>query len=167
MCGVVQKSNLEMAVKKTLLIAALALASVQAVARPEVGVTVQINQPGVYGRVDIGRVPAPPVLLYPEPVVMVPGQVVVHQRPPIYLHVPPGHSRHWRKHCHRYNACGQPVYFVRDDWYQRHYDPEHRRDWEHDRRRPDDRGHGRGDDWDDGHGRKHGRGHGHGGRHDD
>ena len=30
---------------------------------------------------------------------------------PIYLHVPPGHAKNWRKHCAHYNACGQPVYF--------------------------------------------------------
>ncbi|MCL4696701.1 MAG: hypothetical protein KJ023_06515 [Burkholderiaceae bacterium] len=34
--------------------------------------------------------------------------------------VPPGHRYDWRRHCHRYKACGVPVYFVRDDWYDRH-----------------------------------------------
>jgi hypothetical protein len=147
-----------------------AVASASAVARPDVNVSVQINQPGVYGRIDIGRVPAPPVLLYPQPVLMVPGQVVVRQASPIYLHVPPGHSKHWGKHCHRYNACGQQVYFVRNDWYQRHYYPEHRRDWEHEHR-----GEGPRDEWRDareqgGHRGEHGNGRGNGhdrGRHDD
>ena len=37
---------------------------------------------------------------------------------PIYLHVPPGHAKNWRKHCHKYNACGQPVYFVVSDEYK-------------------------------------------------
>ncbi|MEP6657815.1 MAG: hypothetical protein ABJC33_11310, partial [Betaproteobacteria bacterium] len=23
----------------------------------------------------------------------------------------------WRKHCRKYNACGQPVYFVQENWY--------------------------------------------------
>ena len=40
---------------------------------------------------------------------------------PIYLRVPPGHEKHWAKHCAKYNACGQPVYFVRDTYYQQHY----------------------------------------------
>jgi hypothetical protein len=44
-------------------------------------------------------------------------------RPPIYLRVPPGHAKHWSKHCHEYNACGERVYFVQDDWYQHEYVP--------------------------------------------
>src|SRR2546425_10235251 len=31
--------------------------------------------------------------------------VVAEPVQPIYLHVPPGHAKHWRKHCHEYNAC--------------------------------------------------------------
>ena len=38
---------------------------------------------------------------------------------PVYLWVPPGHQKNWRKHCARYQACGMPVYFVQDGWYQR------------------------------------------------
>jgi hypothetical protein len=37
---------------------------------------------------------------------------------PIYLHVPPGHAKDWRKHCRKYDACGQPVYFVVSDEYK-------------------------------------------------
>ncbi len=47
-------------------------------------------------------------------------------RQPIYLHVPPGHQRNWRRYCGQYNACGQPVLFVRDSWYQRSYVPHYR-----------------------------------------
>jgi hypothetical protein len=122
----------------------LALASAGAVAQTQVGVSVQVNQPGFYGRIDLGGLPPaapPPVVVYPQPVVIVPGPVAVQQRP-IYLHVPPGHEKHWDKHCAEYRACGQPVYFVRDDWYREHAV----RQEEHDE-------HG------------HGRGHGHG--HDD
>jgi hypothetical protein len=36
---------------------------------------------------------------------------------PIYLHVPPGHAKHWKKHCHEYHACGRPVYFVKSAEY--------------------------------------------------
>jgi hypothetical protein len=38
----------------------------------------------------------------------------------VYLWVPPGHRKNWRKHCGQYQACGVPVYFVRDDWYGKH-----------------------------------------------
>jgi hypothetical protein len=98
-------------------------AAAGAASATDVGVSVHVNQPGVYGRVDIGRVPAPPVLIYPQPVIYAQPAVVVERRP-IYLHVPPGHAKNWGKHCEKYRACGQPVYFVRDDWYQQHYAPQ-------------------------------------------
>lgn len=53
--------------------------------------------------------------------------------------VPPGHRRNWARHCHRYRACGVPVYFVRDEWYDRHV---HRGA----RHRDDDGRRGRGND---------------------
>ena len=37
---------------------------------------------------------------------------------PVYMWVPPRHGKKWDRHCGRYNACGVPVYFVRDDWYE-------------------------------------------------
>jgi len=143
--------------KKILIALGLAAASVHAMA----GVSVSVSQPGVYGRVDIGHVPQPPVLLYPEPVIIAPPQVVVERRP-IYLHVPPGHSRNWRHHCARYNACGQPVYFVREDWYQRHYRPAYYRDHRDDRREwREERREWREERRDHGHGHGHGHGHHH------
>jgi hypothetical protein len=117
--------------KKFCLLLALAASAGFASANPEVGVSVSVHQPGVYGRIDIGRAPAPPVLVYQQPVIIVPGPAVAVRPEPVYMHVPPGHARHWRKHCRRYNACGQPVYFVREDWYQRHYHHHHHR--HHDR----------------------------------
>ena len=117
---------------------ACALAS--AMAQTSVGVSIGINQPGVYGRIDIGNFPQPR-LVYPQPVIIAPAPVAVYQQP-IYLYVPPGHQKNWAKHCARYNACGQPVYFVQEDWVRERYE-EHR-------------GHD-----DDDHG-KHGRGKGHG-----
>ena len=67
---------------------------------------------------------------------------------PIYLRVPPGHQKEWKKHCHAYNACGRPVYFVRDDWYEREYVPVYRDRYDSDRGRwrddDDDRGNGKG-----------------------
>ena len=87
----------------------------------DVGVSVNISEPGFYGRIDIGRVPSP-VLIYPQPVIIEHRPVNV-LRQPIYLRVPPGHEKKWGKHCSRYNACGQPVYFVQDGWYRDVYAP--------------------------------------------
>jgi len=106
-----------------LIAAALAAAAVPALAA-DVGVSLQVGQPGFYGRIDIGNTPAPR-LVYPEPVIIQPVPVGV-VRAPVYLHVPPGHAKDWRKHCRKYNACGQPVYFVQEDWYQNVYVPRHR-----------------------------------------
>ena len=80
----------------------------------DVGVSISLGQPGFYGSIDIGNVPQPQ-LIYSQPLVIqrVPEFA---SAPPIYLHVPPGHEKHWSKHCAQYNACGRPVYFVRDDW---------------------------------------------------
>ena len=149
---------------KKLLAVAIALGTAAgASAQPSVGVSIGINQPGVYGRINIGAVP-PPALVYAQPVLVAPPRVVV-QRAPIYLYVPPGHQQNWSRYCGRYSACGQPVYFVRDDWVRERYTREHPgwdrgRHWGWDRdgdgrRDLDDRGHGRGN----GHGHGHGRGH--------
>ena len=42
------------------------------------------------------------------------------------LRAPPGHARNWSKHCRRYNACNQEVYFVQDGWYNNQYAPRYR-----------------------------------------
>ena len=106
---------------KTHLLCAGALVSLAgAVAAADVGVSVQISQPGVYGRVDIGRFPQPEVIVAQPVVVARPPVVVAQPVQPVYLWVPQGHRKHWDKHCHDYNACGVPVYFVRHDWYQNH-----------------------------------------------
>ena len=100
-----------------LLLAASALPAFAA----DVGVSVSVGQPGSYGRIDIGNAPRP-VLIYPQPVVI--QKVYVAQPPPpLYLHVPPGHAQKWSKHCHKYDACSRPVYFVKDDWYNNVYVP--------------------------------------------
>jgi hypothetical protein len=129
------------------LLAALAVALLvpRPAAAADVGVSIGISQPGIYGRIDIGRFPNP-VVVVPQPVIIAPppppGRVVaVAPVQPVYLWVPPGHQKHWRKHCHRYQACGHPVYFVRDDWYQQQV------------HRGPGREHGHG------HGKGHGRGH--------
>ena len=140
-----------------LAVAANALPSVAA----DVGVSVSISEPGFYGRIDIGQAPVTPVLLYPQPVIIAPTPVAVYQQP-IYLRVPPGHSKNWRRYCGRYGACGQPVYFVQENWYREHYYRRDRdRDWD-DRRGKgrdgdDRRGKGRGKDDDRGRGKGRGR----------
>ena len=113
--------NLENTILKTLLIlTALASASfINTANAADVGVSVTIGQPGFYGRIDIGDYPTPRVI-YRQPRVV---ERVYESREPIYLHVPPGHAKHWGKHCHEYNACGERVYFVRDDWYNNEYAP--------------------------------------------
>ena len=112
-----------------------------------------VISPGVYGRIDIGNAPPPPVL-YAQPVIISRPAVLVQQQP-LYLYVPPGHARKWSKHCAQYNACGQPVYFVNVDsqGHYKHRDRD-RHDWD---RHDDQRGHG---DDDRGHGKGHGK-HGH------
>ena len=93
-------------------------------AHAQVGVSVGVNAPGVYGQINIGGMPAPELLL-PQAVVAVPPPVVVGVAPPLplYLHVPPGYERHWRRHCAEYHACGRPVYFVSENWYRSVYVP--------------------------------------------
>lgn len=148
---------------KRILIAALAAASLSASAfAADVGVSVTIGQPGFYGRLDIGGFPQP-VLLYPQPIII---ERVPAGRPPIYLRVPPGHAKHWDKHCRAYNACGERVYFVKDDWYNREYVPRYQerrnenRSRDHVQYRDDYRGNDRDDDRgrDKGHGKNNGKG---------
>jgi hypothetical protein len=135
--------------KRNKIIASIIIASAfgSAAAQTSVGVSIGINQPGVYGRINIGDAP-PPALVLPQPVIIAPPRVVV-QRRPIYLYVPPAHQRDWRRYCGRYEACGQPVYFVQETWVRERYEHEHP-GW--------DRGRHRGWDKHEKHD-KHGRGH--------
>ena len=145
------------------------LATAAAASATDVGVSVSVNQPGVYGRIDIGNVPQPPQVVYREPVIITPAPrpVVVAPQPvavvapqPIYMYVPPGHQRNWRHYCGRYHACGQPVYFVQEGWYRTNWVPAHQHHGHgHDHDRDHDHGPGRGHDDDQGHGNGHGRGH--------
>lgn len=106
-------------------IAALSLAAVSAAhAGVDVGVGVTIREPGVYGRIEIGNGAPPPPVIYRQPVVIAQPAVVVPAQP-LYLYVPPGHARKWRKHCREYDACGRPVYFVREEWVQQEYSRAH------------------------------------------
>jgi hypothetical protein len=126
---------------KRLALAALLAAATAPAFATDVGVSVSVGQPGFYGRIDVGTFPQP-MVLYPQPVVIYPSPVVAWQQP-IYLHVPPGHVKDWRKHCGRYNACGQPVYFVQEGWYNNVYVPRYRQYYDdHDGR--GGKGHGKG-----------------------
>ncbi|HLF98392.1 MAG TPA: hypothetical protein VI457_14725 [Methylococcaceae bacterium] len=142
--------------KRFLLAAALAATAIPAVAA-DVGVSISIGEPGFYGRLDIGNFPQPR-FIFPQPVLIRPAPVGVVP-PPLYLRVPPGHAKHWSKHCHEYNACGQPVYFVEESWYNDVYVPRYRESrggWD----KPHGDGHGKGE----GHGKSEGRGKGNPGR---
>ena len=105
--------------------------------------------PGVYGRIEIGNAPPPP-LVYVQPLIIQRSPVLVEQQP-LYLHVPPGHAKKWSKHCARYNACNRPVYFVRvpgdDDFERRQGKDKHRGyegGWEQGHDKDHDKGHGKG-----------------------
>ena len=141
-----------MKIIQTLAVTALVLASQSARAgQPIINLSIggEIT-PGVYGQVQFGNAPPPPVV-YAQPMVISPPppNVVVT---PIYLHVPPRHAKHWAKYCRRYNACNRPVYFVKSREYEpgfdmrkemqrrkamEHHKEEHREKRDHDRERMD------------------------------
>lgn len=125
------------------LLACLGIASAAQAQNVSVGVTITGEVlPGVYGQVVLGNGPPPPVL-YAQPVIAAP--VVVAQPVPVaplYLHVPPGHAKHWRRHCQEYHACDRPVYFVRSAEYEPGFNMERwRSEHEHDRRAEHEREH--------------------------
>jgi hypothetical protein len=109
-------------VKRLVLVLACAAAVPVFAADVDVGVSINIGDPNFYGRIELGDFPQPR-LLYRRPIVI----ERVRQTPePLYLRVPPGHAKNWRKHCHEYDACGRPVYFVEDRWYNEVYAPRYR-----------------------------------------
>ena len=121
---------------KHLLFAAALAAVAATVSAAEVGVSISVGQPGFYGQIDIGGYP-PPQVIYRQPRV---GYYVPADRPPLYLRVPPGHVKHWSRHCGAYNACNERVYFVKDSWYRNEYAPRYQK-------RSDHRGNEHRDDW--------------------
>ena len=116
----------------------------------DMAVTVSVGQPGFYGQISIGNFPSPQ-LVYAHPVVVHPAPLAVVPAP-IYLHVPPGHEKHWSKHCAAYDACGRPVFFVRDDWYNTVYVPRYRQMGAASDQSHGQHGHGKGHADDRGHG---------------
>jgi hypothetical protein len=102
-------------------------ACMPALAFAQVGVSVNIGDPGFFGAININGGEPPPPVVYEQPVVAAPV-VGIAPPPPIYLRVHPGYERRWGYYCQFYNACGRPVFFVRDDWYMNAYAPR----WRHD-----------------------------------
>jgi hypothetical protein len=157
-------------IMKAKLLAASLLALSASAFASDVAMSISVGQPGFYGRIDIGDYPAPQ-LVYRQPVI-IERPVRYVETAPIYLRVPPGHAKNWAKHCGKYHACGQRVYFVQDNWYNNEYAPRYRerhggpdrrdyRDDHRDDRRDDHRDDHRDDRRDDGPGKGHGKGHGH------
>ena len=133
--------------KKLLIAATLCAAAVPALA--QIDVNINIGDPGFYGRID--SVDLRPRVYVTQPVII--ERDVRYRAEPVYLRVPPGHRKNWAKHCRKYDACGQRVLFVRDDWYTNSYAPRVRekvvvREVHVDRRdhHDDDHGHGHGKD---------------------
>lgn len=106
--------------KKLIFAALIATATSGAIAQ----ITIPLGDSGYYGRIDIVGLGAPPVI-YREPIVV---ERTRDYRPvePIYLRVPPGHAKNWRRHCAAYDACHRPVYFVEERWYTDTYVPRYR-----------------------------------------
>jgi hypothetical protein len=111
---------------KNLLLAAAALLATAPAGAADVGTLGSPGELGPYGQIqiDAGIFPRPQVL-FPKPVVI--RQVDAGEAgDPVYLYVPEDHAKNWRKHCQKYNACDQRVFFVEDNWYNSVYVPESR-----------------------------------------
>jgi len=128
---------------KILAILTLAAAALPAHAGTNIGVSIGINAPGQYGRIDINNYPQP-VLVMPQPVIYAPAPRAAYQRA-VYLYVPPAHRANWGRYCGNYRACGQPVYFVQETWVRDEYRREHEQRRASPPKRHDDH-HGRADD---------------------
>jgi hypothetical protein len=103
--------------KKLLIAAALGLAALSATAQVSVQLGGRIA-PGVYGAINLGD----------ERPTVYGGPVVIDQDvygDDMYLYVPYLERAHWRRYCHKYNACNHRVYFVQDQWVRDHYNREH------------------------------------------
>ena len=140
----------------TYLLALGALTGVPTLADDDLGINVILEgevAPGVYGRVELGN-NSHPDIYYPQPVVIVKDSKYAKYRP-VYLHVPPGHAKHWSKHCEKYHACGRPVYFVKSVEYEESYQREHEHHHEHDHDHDHKKANGNGNGKEKGKGNKH------------
>ncbi|PXW88429.1 hypothetical protein C8R34_107112 [Nitrosomonas sp. Nm84] len=126
-------------------LAALISIAATPVLASDLGISINIGQPGFYGQINLGNNYPRPQLIYPNPVLAIPPAVAIQQQP-IYLYVPPGHAKKWSKHCHRYHACNQPVYFIQETWYNDVYMPHYRSQSNYSGDRYDSKGWHDGDD---------------------
>ncbi len=94
--------------KRILIAMMITLIAATAANASDVGFSVSIGQPGFY--MNIGNFPPP--VVYAHPVVYRPAPVVYTR--PVYVHVPPGHAKHWNRHHH-----GHPAYHGHDGRYYR------------------------------------------------
>ena len=108
--------------KKLLIIGAMLVSAVSGASAQNL--SLQLGQTGYYGSIDLGNLRAPPVI-YQQPMII--DRSVQYSGQPMYMRVPPGHAKKWSKHCAAYNACGRPVYFVQDSWYNNTYAPQYRK----------------------------------------
>jgi hypothetical protein len=109
--------------RKLMVLAIVSQAMVSAFAGTGASASMGMNQPGDYGRIDIGRY-RQPMAINPQAVIISPGSAN-SMALPIYLYVPSAHQQQWGKYCAQYAACGQPVYFVKEQWVRAHYQREH------------------------------------------
>lgn len=121
--GQKRKRKKESQMKRFLFAAVLVIIAAPVLAA-NVGMSINVGQPGFYGPIDIGNYPTPQ-LIYRAPVIVQPVPMGMAAQP-MYLRVPPNHRKNWRHHCRRYGACGQAGYFVRSDWYNNVYIPSYR-----------------------------------------
>ncbi|UJP04914.1 MAG: hypothetical protein LZF61_08650 [Nitrosomonas sp.] len=138
---------------RPLLLTALLLFSHVSAWANDLGVSISIGQPGFYGQITLGDHFPVPRVIYSTPRVAIQPAATMQQQP-VYLHIPPGHAKKWHKHCHRYNACHIPVYFVQEDWYNTVYVPQYARQHQQQPHDPYDR-------TDDAHRRSEGQNHKH------
>ena len=122
------------------IVSALALiATTAAASATNVNVIVEGEiKPGVYGRVEVNNPGAPPPVWRAQPVIIAPQPQAI-EVVPVYVHVPPGHARNWRKHCRHYDACGRPVYFIKSAEYEPGYGRKRKHDRDHRDERDDSR----------------------------
>lgn len=104
---------------KKMLIGAVLFAAAAVPAVAQTHVSIHIGDPGFFGIIDNRGYSAPPVYVR-RPVII---ERVRYYQQPIYLRAPSRHRHNWGRYCHRYDACGVPVLFVRDDWYSDTYAP--------------------------------------------
>jgi len=124
---------------KKLLIAPLTILAltVSIPAFADVNLSIRVGEPTFFGRIDVAGAP-PPLLIRPRPIIIEPPSVNVAVEP-LYLRVRPEESRNWRRYCHRYDACGRHVYFVKDRWYHDVYVPHYHSHYEEFERREHER----------------------------